>query len=131
MKSVFYLLILSIILTSACNNSVNKVQTGIPSQIDFKEKIFDFGIIKNGSKKDCSFEFQNSSNIPLIINNVITSCGCTNTKWPKKPIRAGKTGSIEIEYTAVGVGRFRKSITIFSNAKNSPIHLYITGEIVL
>lgn len=131
MKSVFSLLILTIILTCGCNNSSNKVQPGIPSQMDFKEKTIDIGIIKNGSKKDCSFEFLNSSNVPLIINNVITSCGCTSPKWPKKPIYAGKTGNIEIEYTAAGVGRFRKSITIFSNAKNSPVHLWVSGEIVL
>jgi hypothetical protein len=131
MKSVFYFLILTIILTSACNNSANKAEKGIPSQMDFKEKNIDLGIIKNGSKKDCSFEFQNTSKVPLIINNVIASCGCTVVKWTKKPIKAGKTDNIEIEFTAAGVGRFRKSISIFSNAKNSPIHLYVTGEMVL
>ena len=131
MKSVFSLLITTLILTCACNNSADKAKKGLPSQMDFKEKIFDFGIVKNGSTSDCSFEFKNSSEVPLIINSVIAGCGCTSIQWPKKPIRARETEFIKIQYTAGGVGRFRKSITVFSNAKNSPIHLYITGEIIL
>ena len=115
----------------ACKNSENKPATSIPAQMDFKETTFNFWKIPNGSEQKCSFEFQNTSNALLVINNVIASCGCTSPKWPKKPIRPGKNGTIEIRYSPAGVGLFSKSITVFSNAKNSPVHLYIRGEITL
>jgi len=131
MKRVFSFLILAIIFAGACKNSGKKIETVIPAQMDFKETTFNFGAIPNGSEQKCSFEFQNTSKVPLVISTVIESCGCTISKWPKKPIRPGKSGIIEIKYKPAGAGLFRKSISVFSNAKNSPVHLYIKGEIIL
>jgi hypothetical protein len=131
MKIVFSLLILTIMFAVACKNSDNKPATGIPAQIDFKETTFNFGAIPNGSEQKCSFEFRNTSEAPLVISKVIVSCGCTSPKWPKKPVPPGENGIIEIRYNPAGAGLFSKSITVFSNAKNSPAHLYIKGEITL
>jgi hypothetical protein len=130
-KGVFSLFILTIMFAIACKNSENKPVTGIPAQMDFKETTFNFGAIPNGSEQKCSFEFRNTSQAPLLISNVIASCGCTSPKWPKKPVPPGENGIIEIKYKPAGVGLFSKSITVFSNAKNSPVHLYIRGEIIL
>jgi hypothetical protein len=131
MKRIFPLLILAIIFSDACKNSANKQESFIPSQMDFKKTTFDLGVIQNGHEKSCIFEFQNTSKGTLIISNVVVTCECTSTKWPKKPIRPGKSGTIKIKYHAAGVGPFIKFITVFSNAENSPIHLIIKGEIKL
>ena len=131
MERVFSMLILTIMSTVACKNSDNKPVTDHFAQMDFTETILNFGLIPNGSKQKCSFEFRNSSKAPLVITNVIATCGCTSPKWPKKLIPPGKNGIIEIQYSPAGVGLFSKSITVFSNAKNSPVHLYIRGEITL
>ena len=131
MKRVILLLILAILFINACNHSQKRGESVAPAQMDFKETIFDFKAVHNGSVQNCTFEFRNTSSVPLTISNVIPSCECSSPKWPKKPIQPGKSGIIEIEYHPAGVGPFRKSITIFSNAKNSPIHLYIKGEIFL
>ena len=131
MKRIFFLLIPVFLFAEACSNSDNKLKPGIIAQMDFIETTFEFGTIQNGSEQKCSFEFKNTSQAPLKINNVIVSCGCTSPKWPKNLILPGESGKIEIVYHPAGAGFFRKSISIFSNAKNSPIHLYIRGEIKL
>lgn len=131
MKTIFFLIIISAMFADACSNSDNKPTHDVPSQMDFIETTFDFGIIQNGIEQKCSFEFKNTSKATLIINNVIVSCGCTNPQWTKKPLHPGESGKIEIVYHPNGAGLFRKSISVFSNAKNSPVHLYIRGEIRL
>ena len=100
--------------------------------MEFIETTFEFGIIQNGSEQKCSFEFKNTSQSPLKINNEIVSCGCASpTNSLKTLFFLEKAEKIEIVYHPAGAGFFRKSISIISNAKNSPIHLYIRGEINL
>lgn len=130
MKIISFLIFV-IIFAGACNNSKNKINTNIPSGINFKETVFDLGKIPNGSENKCIFEFLNTSKVPLIISDVIESCDCTSSKWPKKPVKPGKTGKIEVRYKAAGLGGVRKLCTVFSNAEDSIVHLYIKGEIIV
>ena len=41
-------------------------------------------------------------NAPLVINEVIASCGCTIPKYDRRPIAPGQKGSIEITYNGEG-----------------------------
>lgn len=97
--------------------------------ISFEEKIYDFGTIAYESDGRCYFEFTNSSDINLIINNVRTSCGCTRPSWPEEPIPPGKTERIGISYNTKIAGKFSKTITVYSNAKSSPTKLFIKGNV--
>lgn len=69
--------------------------------------------------KKAVFTFTNVGNAPLVINEVIASCGCTIPKYDRRPIAPGQKGSIEITYNGQGkfTGHFKKSITIKSNAR--------------
>jgi hypothetical protein len=71
----------------------------------------------------------NHSKVPLVINTVKTSCGCTDPEWPKEPVWPGEKGIIRVTYNTSIKGAFRKSITVYSNARNSPSKLFITGEV--
>jgi len=99
------------------------------SKIKFETTTWDFGKIPFGSDGTCVFRFSNASKNPLLINVVRTSCGCTNPEWPKDPVEPGKTGEIKVKYNTQIVGSFQKSITVFSNAVNSPVKLLIKGEV--
>src|SRR5210317_2099084 len=68
----------------------------------FEEKSHDFGDLIQGDKVNHTFEFTNTGNQPLIISNVVTTCGCTATKWPKKPVAPGKSGQIKITFNSSG-----------------------------
>lgn len=87
----------------------------------FKNEVHDFGTLKEGPVADHVFEFTNTGNAPLIIQNASASCGCTVPAWPKEPILPGKKGSIKVSYTTQGhVTPFDKEVYIQSNAVNNP-----------
>lgn len=121
--------ILLILLTVSCKNPTNKTVTEPQSQIEFKQMTYDYGTIPYLGDGTCKFEFINTSDVPLVINNVKTSCGCTSPEWPTDPCEPGSGGTIKIKYDTRIKGRFKKSITIYSNAKNSPVNLIISGEV--
>jgi hypothetical protein len=80
-----------------------------------------------------SFEFTNTGNSPLMITNVISTCGCTVPSFPKEPIMPGKTGKIDVKYN-MNPGPIRKTITVESNASNyegGRVSLKIKGEVVV
>ena len=67
--------------------------------LEFSTRTHNFGKISvSEGPKHCTFEFKNTSGKPIVINNVISSCGCTEPKWPKKPIMPGEEGKIEVTY---------------------------------
>lgn len=77
-----------------------------------------------------SFTFTNTGTAPLIINQAFASCGCTVPSFTKDPIKPGEKGSIDITYNGKGLvpGRFSKTVTVRSNAKNRIVRLIIEGE---
>jgi hypothetical protein len=86
-------------------------------QIVFEETSHDFGEIHQGDKVEHVFTFENSGNAPLIISNVLVTCGCTASDWPRDPIPPGTTSSITITFNSAGkMGIQNKVVTIVSNA---------------
>lgn len=118
---------LSLALSCLCTFSV--CAQGGQAQIELSSKKVDFGTLAKGSKGLKALEFTNVGDVPLIISNVRSSCGCTVPTWPKRPIPAGGRASIEIEYDTQRVGPFRKSITIMSNAKVGRKLVKVVGEV--
>ncbi len=88
--------------------------------IEFEKETHDYGKIKNGANGECTFEFKNTGNAPLIISNAKGSCGCTVPSWPKEPIAPGATAVITVKYDTKRAGAINKSVTITSNATNEP-----------
>lgn len=100
------------------------------AEIIFEKKVHDFGTIVRGSDGTFDFVFKNTGKAPLILNNVRSSCGCTVPTWPHDPIKKRKKGSIRVKYDTNRMGSFRKTITVYSNAKNGTIQLVIKGTVV-
>ena len=63
-----------------------------------------------------------------MINDVITSCGCTKVDYTKKPILSGENIILKIKYKAEQPEHFNKTITVYCNAEGSPFHLKISGN---
>jgi hypothetical protein len=95
--------------------------------VEVKETVIDFGTIKTGDKKQVSFQITNTGNVPLIINRVSTSCGCTVAEWDKKPLEQGKTTEIKVTAHPEEVGYFNKTIEVYCNINESPVKLTISG----
>jgi hypothetical protein len=104
-------------------------------KIEFKAKdnTIDYGTTTKSKDNGIrSFEFTNTGDAPLIITNVLSTCGCTVPTKPEAPIMPGKTGKIDIKYN-MAPGPIRKTITVESNAVNfesGRVALKIKGEVI-
>jgi hypothetical protein len=97
--------------------------------IIFKSIVHDYGTIVQGSDGSCEFNFTNKGKTPLVLNDVKASCGCTVPEWTRTPIAPGEKGTIKVTYNTNNQGAFSKSITVNSNAINSPLILSIKGNV--
>jgi len=99
--------------------------------VKFTNKVHDFGdILLTDGEKECSFEFKNISKKPVVVHNVVSSCGCTVPKWTKEPVMPGKTGSIRVVFkNDQGPFPFKKSVTAYIAGVNRPVVLQIKGTV--
>lgn len=120
-KKIFFVPILLFLLSF----QINAQTTGL----DFNKKVHNFGkfTIKSGAQ-NCTFEYKNNTSKPIVINNVLSSCGCTTPQWPKKPIMPGESGAIKVTFlNDQGPYPFDKSLTVYTSASSKPVILRITG----
>ena len=99
-------------------------------EIQFEKTTIDLGTFSmDEAVQKCVFKFTNTGKAKLVVNQVHTSCGCTVADYPKDPISPGGTGEIAVTYNGTGKmpGRFKKSIQVFSNAKNELTRIFIQG----
>ena len=105
-----------------------------PPKIEFTEQEYDFGSFEpvgNDTLKSHSFRFLNIGRQPLVILHVATGCGCTQPQYTKTPIQPGDTGIVTVNYKGYGqpIGKFRKSITVYSNDPRSYTRIFIRGTL--
>jgi hypothetical protein len=116
------------------SNSTTLPTTEAPHRIatlSFKETQFDFGDVKQGEKLEHTFHFQNIGTSPLVLTNVITTCGCTATYWAKEPIAPQEKSEIKVRFDTTGkIGIQSKTITILSNASNQKERLTIRVNVL-
>jgi len=124
------IIFISFSLTSYSQNAKQQKDNKKAPEITFESNFYDYGTIQQGSDGTHDFIFKNTGKSPLILTNVKSSCGCTVPTWPKTPINKKKKGIIKVKYNTHRIGNFQKTVTVFSNAKNSPIRLTIKGKVV-
>lgn len=96
----------------------------------FETEVIDYGKIEKDTDGERVFKFKNIGNTPLIITNAKGSCGCTVPTYDKEPIMPGETGEIKVKYATNRVGRFSKTVTLTSNARESKKVIRIKGEVL-
>ena len=99
--------------------------------LDFESRVHDFGTISEDSgEKRCTFKYKNNTDIPIVIQKVIVSCACTSVEWSDKPIKPGGTGVIKVLFSnRIGLGKFDKSITVYTSSSPTRIPLRIRGVV--
>ncbi|MFC2123306.1 DUF1573 domain-containing protein [Bacteroidota bacterium] len=128
MKRLYFIITLLGALNIINTISAQSVKGPIAS---FEETSHDFGDLIQGDKVNYTFEFTNTGKQPLLISNVLTTCGCTATKWTKKPVEPGKTGQVKITFDSTGkMGKQNKIITVVSNAELQHSRLSITASVL-
>lgn len=89
--------------------------------------IIDMGTFSWLQGQKANFALKNTGGNPLVITDVITSCGCTSVEYNKEPVRSGGIVGLEVNYKADHPEHFNKTITVHCNAEVSPIELKIKG----
>jgi len=128
------ILLLSTVFLMACmsmaQDAVVKEQKS-KAKIEFTEKSKNFGDIYQGDKVTHVFNFKNTGTEPLILSNVITSCGCTATEWPREPIAPGGNGVINATFNSTGkMGKQNKVITVVSNSAEGSARVSIISNVL-
>ena len=127
MKYIFISILLSIVFTL---QSYSQDSQKLKGDIMFENNMHNFKKIKYDSKSYYDFDFKNIGKAPITITKIETSCGCTIAEKPEAPIAKKAKGFIRVWYDSKRVGKFSKTIKVYSDGKNSPIQLMIKGEVL-
>lgn len=104
---------------------------GFAQEIKFETVEHDFGLVNYNDPAVFDFVFTNTGTEPLIVQKPKSSCGCTLPSWPKDPIMPGQKDKVRVTYRTNKVGKIYQTVTLNSNAKNSPeIRLRIKGHVL-
>jgi hypothetical protein len=92
----------------------------------------DFGKFKEeAGKQKFDFVVMNTGDQPLVIQNIVASCGCTTPEWTKSPIPPKGTGKIAAIYDPANrPGVFNKTLSVYTNSKPEITVLVIKGEVI-
>lgn len=127
---ILTLMLLAIPLTGFSQEEVKPKEKG---EMKFETTRHNFGVFAQDTAiVTYDFVFTNVGKAPLIIHQANASCGCTVPEYTLEPIMPGCKGKISVTYNGKGrrPGVFRKSITVHNNGKQSPMRLYIEGEMI-
>lgn len=108
------------VVALSANTAMAQDEVKSGASIEFDKETHDYGSVEYGGNGQCIFTFTNTGTESLLISNAKGSCGCTVPSWPKESIAPGETGEIAVKYDTKRPGAINKSVTITSNATNSP-----------
>lgn len=94
------------------------------------KEIHNFGQIEWKHPVSVQYVITNTGDKPLVLTNVDPSCACSIAQWTQTPIAPGDKGTVTVDFDAKALGRFDKSVAIYSNAQSAPAYLHFTGEVV-
>ena len=134
MKKLFFLAAFVAIVSVGYGQQVTATAPAATAEMAIFETAsltHDFGKIKQGVPATYEFKITNKGKVPMVITNVVPSCGCTTPEWTRDPIAPGGQGTIKATFNAASPGPFNKSITVTSNIENGFVQLMIKGEVAV
>lgn len=128
----FLLIFCSTTILSSCREKTSpsgQKAEGI-TEIEFRQKQFNFGELAEGEIVTHIFHFKNIGKENFVIKAIETGCGCTTVEYDKKPLAPGKEGKIEIAFNSSGrYGKQYKEISIFANLPKGKTTLTIAANV--
>lgn len=128
-----YILMVAMLFTAVVGFAQEEVKPKDKGEMKFEKTRHNFGVFAaDTAVVTHEFVFTNVGKAPLIIHQANASCGCTVPEYTLEPVMPGEKGKITVTYNGKGrrPGVFRKSITIHNNGRQSPIRIYIEGEMI-
>ena len=108
--------------------NISKTTTTSMTEVTLDKLKLDFGSFMYSEIQERSFVLTNRGETPLIIQDIITSCGCMKVRYDKSPVPPGGKLEITVIYKAEKAEYLKKTITVYCNIVSSPIMLKIEGS---
>ena len=102
----------------------------VMTTVSLEATVFSMGDFAWQEERQGTFRLKNTGEKPLVIQDVVTSCGCLTVDYPQEPVQPGKEAVLRMTYKADNPGHFNKAVTVYCNAENSPIKLRVSGNAV-
>lgn len=96
--------------------------------VRLNSNVLNFGKLLSGELRKGQIVIQNIGNVPLVVDDIITSCGCVTVEYDKNPVFPNKNLILNISYQSERSGYFEKTITVYCNTVVSPIMIKIRGK---
>lgn len=122
MKGILFIILATLVL--ACqqqDKQAGNQNSGIENVTTVKwlDSTKYLGRINEGEKVEMQYRFVNTGDIPLVVDKVTVSCGCTVVDKPTEPIAPGKEGVVKAVFDSKGKpGRNHKTIMVHTNTAN-------------
>lgn len=102
------------------------------SALHFSSATYDYGDVReDGGAVVGRFEACNTGSEPIVVVEVMTSCGCTTPRFERKPVKAGETFQLDIRYDPMNrPGRIDRDIYVRVSDSDEDIKLHITGRVL-
>ena len=98
------------------------------TSVSVNQTELNFGSFPKEEKQERSFVLTNTGKGLLVIQDIITSCGCTKVEYSKEPVRPGGTLEVKVIYEAEKAEHFNKTVTVYCNTEDSPLRLTVKGS---
>ncbi|HJA98099.1 MAG TPA: DUF1573 domain-containing protein [Candidatus Alistipes avicola] len=98
----------------------------------FDEPSWDFGTIRETDGPVFHrFVCRNEGDIPGIILEVTSTCGCTRPEFSRKPIMPGQSGVVTVTYDPTNrPGTFSREVAVFTVDRKIAAKLRVSGEVI-
>lgn len=127
-KVLVFAVAFAILLSAGCLHAQN-VPKHRNKDLTYEKTEHDFGKFSiNAGPQHCTFKYKNNTDTPIVINHILSSCGCTTPEWSKAPIKPGQSGEIKVTFlNDQGPFAFEKSLTVYVSSSVKPTVLRIRG----
>lgn len=111
---------------SPVNTNV-KVDPANLTTVQWLDSTLDKGTITEGEKIEVAYRFKNTGSKPLVIKEVIPSCGCTVAEKPLEPISPGQESVIKALFNSQNkLGPNHRTLTVRANTEPESFFLKFT-----
>ncbi|NLA15693.1 MAG: DUF1573 domain-containing protein [Bacteroidales bacterium] len=123
--------LLLFLFTAVLLQSPTVEQESNDNRVVFDKTIHDFGDFRiDDGPKSHTFTFTNKWDKPIVIQTVVSSCGCAAPEWTRAPVKPGEKGTIKVTFSNdQGPYPFDKSLAVYIAGFPRPYVLRIRGVV--
>lgn len=102
------------------------------AQLRFEPSVWDFGAIREADGRvSHTFTGVNGGDKPVVILDVVTSCGCTVPEFSRKPVLPGERTAVTVTFDPANrPGTFVKELSVYSSERRKIATLTIRGNVI-